>query len=176
LRAFERHGAATLSSDDVVHELYASDSEVRTALEHRFGTTDRGSIADVVFADPSELTWLEQMLHPRVRQRYREWLAAVESDVAVVEIPLLYETGAEALFDTVVVLTAPEELRRSRAGARMKQRSARLLADDEKVRRADFVYVNDGTLAELDAFVARVLDDVRHSIVPDPRDDVVFDT
>ena len=96
--------------------------------------------------------------------------------MAVIEIPLLYETGAEALFDTVVVITAPEELRRSRVGASMEQRSARLLADDEKVRRADFVYVNDGTLAELDAFVARVLDDVRHSIVPDPSDDVVIDT
>ena len=77
MRAFARHGAATLSSDDVVHELYASDTEVRTALEQRFGTTDRGRIAEVVFADPSELTWLEQVLHPRVRQRYtsgsRRW-------------------------------------------------------------------------------------------------------
>jgi dephospho-CoA kinase len=164
LRAFGRHGAATLSSDDVVHDLYASDAEVRTALEQRFGTTDRGRIADVVFADPSELAWLEALLHPRVRERYLEWLEQVQAAVAVIEIPLLYETGADGLFDEVVVITAPEELRRSRARASMEQRSSRLLADDEKVRRADFAYVNDGTLEALDAFVVRVLGRLRSDI------------
>ena len=141
-----------------MHELYASDPEVRSALDERFGTTDRARIAETVFRDRSELDWLEQLLHPRVRRRYTEWLAAVDADVAVVEIPLLYETGAEALFDTVVVISAPEELRRSRAGPGVEQRSARLLPDDEKIPRADFAYVNDGTLEQLDAFVAGVLE------------------
>ena len=95
LDAFRRHGAAVLSSDEVVHELYAGDAEVRAALEERFGTTDRARIAEVVFADPDELAWLEQLLHPRVRERYAAWLDSVDADVAVVEIPLLYETGAE---------------------------------------------------------------------------------
>lgn len=161
LRAFERQGAATLSSDEVVHELYEVDPEVRSALEERFGTTDRARIAETVFRDRSELDWLEQLLHPRVRRRYTAWLAAVEEDVAVIEIPLLYETGAETLFDTVVVVTAPEELRRSRAGAAIEQRSARLVPEDEKIRRADFAYVNDGTLEQLDDFVARVLEQLR---------------
>ena len=161
LRAFARHGAATLSSDEIVHELYASDPEVRSALEQRFGMTDRARIADVVFADPSELAWLEQLLHPRVRRRCTEWLAAADADVAVVEIPLLYETGAETLFDAVVVITAPAELRRSRAGAGVEQRSTRLLPDDEKVRRADFAYVNDGILEQLDDFVVGVLEQLR---------------
>jgi dephospho-CoA kinase len=157
LEAFRRHGAAVLSSDEVVHDLYAEDAEVRTALEQRFGTLDRGRIAELVFADRDELAWLEQLLHPRVRERYAAWLAEVRAPVAVVEIPLLYETGADALFDSVVVITAPEELRTSRSGESVTERSPRLLPDDEKMRRAAYSYVNDGSLAELDAFVQGVL-------------------
>ncbi len=151
-----------LSSDDVVHRLIETDADVRAALLERFGTTDRRRIAEVVFADPDALAWLEALLHPRVRRAYRAWLEQLDGtvEVAVVEIPLLYETGAEAGFDAVVVVTAPEDVRRQRAGRRVDERSRRLLSDEEKAARADFVYVNDGTLAELDAFVASVLAEV----------------
>ena len=161
MRAFARHGAAVLSSDDVVHRLIAADGDVRAALEDRFGTTDRGRIADVVFDDADELAWLERLLHPHVRREYRTWLDSVDNDVAVVEVPLLYETGAEELFDAVVVVTAPEKLRRARASVDVDRRSARLISDDEKVGRADFAYVNDGSLDDLDAFVRSVLERVR---------------
>jgi dephospho-CoA kinase len=157
LEAFRRHGAAVLSSDEVVHELYAGDAEVKTALDERFGTTDRGRIAEVVFGDQAELEWLEQLLHPRVRERYATWLDGVDADVAVVEIPLLYETGADALFDAVVVITAPEETRAERRGESVAERSSRLIPDDVKSGKADFTYVNDGPLAGLDAFVQAVL-------------------
>jgi dephospho-CoA kinase len=152
---------AVLSSDDVVHRLIAADGDVRAALEDRFGTTNRGRIAEVVFSDADELAWLEGLLHPHVRREYRSWLESVDNDVAVVEVPLLYETGAEELFDAVVVVTAPEELRRVRASVDLDRRSARLIADDEKVGRADFTYVNDGSLDDLDAFVRSVLERVR---------------
>ena len=144
-----------------MHELYASDPEVRAALTARFGTTDRARIAEIVFADRSELDWLEALLHPRVRERYVQWLDALDADVAVVEIPLLYESGSDSLFDGVVVITAPAEARRARAGKAVDARSARLVSEDEKIRRADFVFVNDGTLEQLDAFVASVLERVR---------------
>jgi dephospho-CoA kinase len=79
-----------------------------------------------------------------------------------VEIPLLYETGSDSLFDAVVVVTAPEDLRAARRpGWPVAQRSGRLIPDDEKVRRADFAYVNDGSLDELEAFVERVLEELR---------------
>jgi dephospho-CoA kinase len=148
---------ATLSSDELVHELYAEDDEVRAALEKHFGFTDRARIAEVVFSHPDELAWLEHLLHPRVRERYAAWLEGVDADVAVVEIPLLYETGADALFDAVVVITAPEDIRASRRGESVAERSPRLLPDAEKARRADFTYVNDGSLDALDAFVQAVL-------------------
>jgi dephospho-CoA kinase len=140
-----------------VHDLYEDDPDVRRALEGRFGTTERSRIGEIVFADAEQLAWLEGLLHPRVRERYARWLEGVQAPVAVVEIPLLYETGAEALFDAVVVITAREELRRERAGAWVEQRSRRLLPDEEKIARAEFSYVNDGTLEELDDFVVDVL-------------------
>ncbi len=158
LAAFARRGVPTLSADEVVHRLIGEDPEVRAALEERLGTTDRAEIAAVVFADPEQLAWLESLLHPRVRDATEEWLARRDAPVAVVEIPLLYETGGDARFDRVVVITAPAEVREARAQRPEDQRVTRLLPEDEKVRRADFAYVNDGTLDELDAFVGQMLD------------------
>jgi dephospho-CoA kinase len=169
LQAFARHGAATISSDDVVHRLYREDEELKEALrEHwgdgvfRDGEVDRGEIGLIVFSDRAELAWLEAELHPRVRAATDEWLAEQTADVAVAEIPLLYETDGETRFDRVVVITAPPEVRESRrSGA--ADREARFVPEEEKVRRADFAYVNDGSLEELDAFVAGVLEELRPS-------------
>ena len=170
LRAFARHGAATISADEVVHELYRDDESLKAALRERWGgrvfvdgEVDRVAVGRIVFADREELTWLEGELHPRVRAATADWLARQTADVAVAEIPLLYETGGESLFDAVVVVTAPADERRRRVGARVEERSGRLIPDDEKVRRADFAYVNDGTLEELDAFVAGVLEELTAS-------------
>lgn len=137
---------------------------MRAALEERFGTTERGRIAEVVFEDPDELAWLEGLLHPHVRREYQRWLEKVDEDAAVVEIPLLFETGAEELFDAVVVVTAPEALRRARTDVDLQRRSARLIPDEEKVERADFAYVNDGSVEDLEVFVVSVLDHVHRRL------------
>jgi dephospho-CoA kinase len=79
--------------------------------------------------------------------------------VTVTEVPLLYETGGDKRFDVVVVITAPPEVRAERRPI-ADERERRLLPEDEKVRLADYVYVNDGTLADLDAFVVRVMADL----------------
>ncbi len=76
-------------------------------------------------------------------------------------MPLLYEVGGETRFDAVVVITAPADLRAERRRSPADGRDDRLLPDAEKVRRADFAYVNDGSLAELEAFVAKVVAEVR---------------
>ena len=167
LQAFARHGAAVASSDEVVHRLYREDAGLRDALRARWGERvfrdgepDRAAIGEIVFADRDELGWLEAELHPRVRAAISDWLARQTADVAIVEIPLLYETGGEARFDRVVVVTAPEDVRAARRGGQA-DREQRLVPEEEKVRRADFSYVNDGTLEELDAFAARVLEELR---------------
>lgn len=160
LAAFARRGAATISSDDVVHRLLAEDEEVREAIRARWGDDavgDRRRIGELVFADPGELAWLERLLHPRTRAAVDAWLQGVRAPLAVAEIPLLYETGGESRFDAVVVITAPPGTREGRRGG-FADREARLIPDEEKVRRADFSYVNDGPLDALDAFVAGVVE------------------
>ena len=165
LASFARHGAATASSDAFVHRLLVEDEEVRRAIAERWGEAavgDRARIAKIVFDDRAELEWLEQLLHPRTRELAQEWLGSTGALIEVVEIPLLYETGGESRFDKVVVITAPRELRESRR-ADFADREARLIPDEEKVARADFAYVNDGSLADLDAFVAGVVESLSSS-------------
>jgi len=122
---------------------------------------DRAKIAEIVFSDPDHLDWLEELLHPRVVEQNLAWRQEVESraelpSLTVTEVPLLYETGADRRFDVVVVITAPEHLRRERR-PQADEREQRLLPDEQKVARADYAYVNDGTLEELDGFVADVV-------------------
>jgi dephospho-CoA kinase len=171
LHAFARHGAATISSDDIVHQLLREDPEVRRALVERFGTgilddadnIDRAAISAIVFEDREALAWLEGLLHPRVVAHYLAWREALAElpdppAVAATEVPLLYEVGGESRFDVVVVITAPDDVRLDRARvAGATQREDRLLPDGEKVERADFAYVNDGTRQELDDFVAETM-------------------
>ena len=173
LAAFARHGAATVSSDEIVHRLLRDDEDVRRALLEHFGEgildeagqLDRSAIADRVFPDREALDWLEQLLHPLVAREYLEWreqLGRLPNPPAVVatEVPLLYEVGGERRFDAVVVVTAPADVRAARSQVPAELREQRLIPDEEKATRADFVYVNDGSLDELDAFVAGVLEDL----------------
>ena len=160
LAAFARHGAATLSADELVHVLIAEDPEVRAALQERFGTTDRAEIGRIVFSDTAELAWLEGLLHPRVRDGYAAWIETVDAPVAAVEIPLLYETGSEERFDKVVVVTAPPDARRARSTMAGGARERRLLPEEEKIARADYVYENSGSLEELDRFVTSVIEEL----------------
>jgi dephospho-CoA kinase len=127
------------------------------------GEVDRAALGKIVFADPTQLAWLEGLLHPRTMARTEAWLDELSARreppaLAVNEVPLLYETGSQERFDVVVVVTAPAEVRESRAGERLDDRESRLLPDEEKARRADFAYVNDGSLDELDRFVGEVVD------------------
>lgn len=173
LAAFARHGAAVLSSDEIVHRLLREDDEVRAAVVAELGPgvldadgqVDRKAVGRAVFGDPARLAWLEALLHPRVIREYLEWRERLANShdpprACVTEVPLLYEVGGETRFDVVVAITAPAELRRQRSPHAADERGARLLPDEEKVARADFAYVNDGSLDDLDAFVAGVLDRV----------------
>jgi dephospho-CoA kinase len=175
LRAFARHGAATVSSDEIVHHLLRRD-DVRSAIVDRMGNgiigpdgeIDRGALGTVVFNDRGQLTWLEELLHPLVAAEYLQWrdaLAQVATPpkVCVTEVPLLYETGGESRFDKVVVVTAPEKLRRMRSDVAVDSRESRLIPDREKAERADYVFRNIGSLDELDAFVTEVMEDLTRS-------------
>jgi dephospho-CoA kinase len=170
LAAFGRLGAATLSSDAVVHDLLESEP-FRAQLVERWGPevaplgapTDRGRIGGIVFADPAELSWLESKIHPAVGAETAAWIAALPADteVAVIEVPLLFEGGREKVFDTTVSVVAAEDVRRERAAARghalVDAREARQLTQEEKADRAEHVVVNDGSVADLEAALSALL-------------------
>jgi dephospho-CoA kinase len=177
LAALERLGAAVLSTDAVVHELYAGDERLREAVVERWGAevapggvVDRAAIARRAFADEAERRWLEGLTWPLVGERVGAWLTQARARrpaprAAVVEVPLLFEAGMEALYDATIAIVAPEELRRERAAARghelQVQRTARQLDQEEKARRATFAVRNDGTERELAAKLSEILDKLK---------------
>lgn len=169
LAAFARLGAATLSSDAVTHELLGS-SEVRERLVERWGEAvladgrvERARVGEIVFARPEELAWLESLLHPLVGARIVEWRQSLppETSLTVVEVPLLFETGMEGVFDATVCVVADDSVRAARAGDRgtelLEGRSGRQLSQDEKAARATHVISNNGSLAELEEQVVRLM-------------------
>ena len=173
LKAFERLGAATLSSDAVVHELLETEP-LRGRLVERWGPevvnaegVNRAKIGEVVFADPEELTWLEGQIHPLVQQRTAEWLLSLPADteVAVVEVPLLFEAGSDKVFDTTVAVVTADEVRRERAAARghalVDEREARQLTQLEKAERAEHVVANDGSVEDLERALSSLLAKLR---------------
>jgi dephospho-CoA kinase len=172
LAAFRRHGAATVSSDEIVHELLRHEDVKRTIVERLGngvvgpdGELDRGAIGTVVFNDREALGWLEGVLHPLVSAEYLRWRDELgrlpdAPQVCVTEVPLLYEAGSDKNFDKVVVITAPRKLRAARSPVAVDEREVRLLDEKEKVARADYAYSNTGTVEELDAFIGSVMDDL----------------
>ncbi len=173
LEALRRLGAETISSDAVVHELYAGE-ELRDAVVARFGaevapggTVDRAALAQHAFATPEDRAWLEQQLWPLVGARVAEWLASARAArpaprAAVVEVPLLFEAGLGSMYDATIAVVADERLRAERASARghevVAERDARQLSQHEKAERATYVVRNDGTVEELEAQLSGVLD------------------
>jgi dephospho-CoA kinase len=176
LDALERLGAATLSTDRVVHELY-EDPEVRAAVTGRFGpevvregAVDRPALARLAFGTPEGRAWLEQLLWPRVGARMVVWrdglqAAAEPPQAAVVEVPLLFESGMDGAFDATIAVLADEDVRQARASARgheaLDERGARQLTQQEKSERATYTVRNDGSAAELEDKLSAILDMLR---------------
>ncbi len=172
LAALSDLGAATISSDAVVHELL-STGEVRDAVAERLGadvigadgTLDRKAVAARVFASDADRAWLEALLWPLVRERVAAWYAQLEDvPAAVVEVPLLFEAGQETAYDHTIAVVADEGIRAERAGGRghegVEGRTGRQLTQEEKAARADFTVPNDGTPEQLREQLARVLESV----------------
>jgi dephospho-CoA kinase len=173
LEALERLGAACLSTDRVVHELYRQP-ELRDAIAGRFGDdlvvdgeVDRSALADRAFATAEDRQWLEGQLWPRVGERMASWRSEVQRAAptpraAVVEVPLLFEAGMEGTFDATIAVIADEGVRAERAGARghraVAERSSRQLSQEEKSERATYTVVNDGSIEEMERKLSAVLD------------------
>jgi dephospho-CoA kinase len=172
LDAFARHGAEVLSTDAVVHELLATE-RVRDLLAARWGgevapdgEIDRARVGAIVFERPEELAWLEATLHPLVGERILAWRQTLDpaTPLAVIEVPLLFEADLESVFDATVAVTAADDVRVERAGARgtldLEQRAGRQLSQEEKAARATYVIENDGSLDHLDRRVEHLVAEV----------------
>ncbi|MGO9885153.1 MAG: dephospho-CoA kinase [Solirubrobacteraceae bacterium] len=173
LDALERLGAACLSTDAVVHDLYES-ADVRGAVAEHFGPAvvrdgaiDRGELARAAFASAEQRGWLEQLLWPRVGERMVAWRVEVDNRTpapraAVVEVPLLFESEMDGAFDATIAVIADEQIRERRASARgheaLDQRAARQLSQTQKSERATYTVVNDGSVAELEHNLSAILD------------------
>ena len=154
-QALRRLGVPVHDSDAVVHRLMGSGGAARKKIEAAFpgviedGAVDRKALGARVFADPAALRKLESILHPLVRRSARAFLARMRrrrEPFAVLDIPLLFETGGEVLCDAVMVVSAPASLQRARVLARPGMTEdkfagvlARQMPDREKRARADFV-------------------------------------
>jgi dephospho-CoA kinase len=172
LAALSRLGAETISSDEIVHELYGGE-QLRDAVVARWGpevapggVVDRGAVAAKAFAGDDERKWLEAQIWPLVGARVAAWLRDARSrepapPAAVVETPLLFEAGMEGIYDATIAVLAGESLRSERAAARghalVAERDARQLSQEEKASRATYVVRNDGTVEELEAQLSAVL-------------------
>ena len=176
LAALARLGAATLSTDRVVHELYET-AAVHDAVVQHFGpevladgrppVIDRGALAARAFATDAERRWLEQLLWPRVGERVARWrqqrsAADPPPRALVVETPLLFEAGLDRDYDATIAVIADERIRRRRAAGRghraLDERTARQLTQEEKSQHATYSVVNDGTEAELEARLSAILE------------------
>ena len=172
LAALERLGAAVISSDALVHELYAT-ATVRDAVVAQFGpevapegVIDRNAIASRVFSNDADRSWLEQLLWPLVRDRIADWRARASRidpppRVLVVEVPLLYEAGSDRMYDATIAVIADESIRDERARERghrsVTERDARQLSQEEKAARSTFVVNNDGSVEELEGKLSSIL-------------------
>jgi dephospho-CoA kinase len=173
LAAFERLGAATISSDAVVHELLDAEP-LLGRLTERWGAdvapdgrVDRARVGEIVFADPEQLSWLESQVHPLVGERIGAFLVSLpaETEVAVVEVPLLFESEMEGVFDTTVAVVTSDDVRRARAESRghtlVGERDARQLEQSEKAERAEHVIENDGTPEQLEQALSALVEKLR---------------
>jgi dephospho-CoA kinase len=169
LGQFRRRGVPCLDADDLAHGVTAAGTEATAAIAARFGAEvlapdgaiDRSKLGPIVFADPAARRDLEAIVHPAVYRAISAGLRAFElvghDRFALVDVPLLYETGAEKDFDRVIVTASLPATQLARLRERgmsdeaARQRIAAQWPTDEKVSRADFVVLTDGSFEETDA-------------------------
>jgi len=182
LEQFRRRGVPCLDADSIAHGVTAAGTEAASAIAARFGadvlaadgSVDRAKLGSVVFADPSARHDLEALVHPAVYRAITAGLRAFElldaSPLAVVDVPLLYESGHAEDFDRVILTVCPPEMQLARLRERglsdseARQRIAAQWPAEEKARRATFVIRTDGTFEETDRQVEKILGVLRREI------------
>lgn len=158
-KVFSEKGVPVIDADQIARALNQPGTEARKEIEVRFGTADRAELRKIVFEDAAARKDLEAILHPKIQQESAKQLEVHQragKALAVYEAALLVEAGRHRDFDGLIVVTAPEDLRIHRLMQRdqVSERQARQIitaqmAESEKVKEADVVFVNDSDEAKL---------------------------
>jgi dephospho-CoA kinase len=175
LDQFRRRGVPCLDADELVHGVEAAGTEATAAIAARFGagvlaadgSVNRAALGPIVFADPAARRELEAIVHPAVYRAIAAGVRAFELTgphaFAIVDVPLLFETGAEGRFDRVIVTACPLETQLARLRERglsdeaARQRLAAQWPTEKKTARANFVITTDGSFADTDRQVADIV-------------------
>jgi dephospho-CoA kinase len=158
-------GYPVLYADDISKEILANDPDVKNEIAKEFGAgayfgekINKKFIADNIFSNPIKLKKINSILHPRVRKRIeslsKEYFK--KSNIVFVEAAIIYESKIEKMYDFVVLIVADEKLRKKRVIKNNKisakdfiYRGKNQLDDEVKIKKADFVFINNGTEGEL---------------------------
>lgn len=171
VRFFREAGWRTVETDTLVRDLLAEDAGVQARLRERWGgavfaadgSVDRKALAGQVFGDPAELKWLEELLHPLVRECWEATVAEDPGGLWLVEIPLLFEKRLETRFDLTVCVESPPDIVETRmvargyTGAEIEQRRERQMPLEEKIKRADHLISNAGSFEFLKRQTTRLI-------------------
>lgn len=168
---FRERGIGVFDADAEVHRLYAGP--LSETIEQAFpgttrdGVVDRQRLSRAVLGNEAKIKTLEKLVHGRVRENERSFLhgeAASGARMSVLEIPLLFETGADALVDVVIVVSAPQEMQRARVLARVGMTEEKLelllsrqMTDAEKRKRAHFIVDTSGPLESCHAQIDKII-------------------
>jgi dephospho-CoA kinase len=170
---FRKHGVPVIDSDDIVHELYANDQKVQEALIKEFGTLDKKKIAQQIFGDSKENNTkrkrLEEIIHPAVDKHLRNWIKANNKHPILVNlIPLVFEAGLEERYNAILVVSTDEAIQRERLSLRnpdlseeeIIKRLKSQMPQTEKVKRANYVILNNAGKEELEEQIIKLLQEI----------------
>ena len=157
---FQKLGAYVVSADAIAHELLDPNTDLGRQIHTLLGVISRQKIAEIVFRDPKKLHELEQILHPeilkRIESEYELALRAGGYTLFVVEMPLLFEIGAESFYDVTIAVITEEPLAKKRFGEEYDRRMRRQWAPEKKAEKANYTIKNNGSLKDLEIQVKKL--------------------
>ena len=152
LKIFNELGAETQDTDLIVHKIYEDDKEIHDSLLKRWGKEvfldglpNRKAIAQLVFNNKENLEWLNQLIHPKVKERIK---SGNSNNISIIAVPLLYEVGWETEFDSVISIWCDKNtqmkrlLERGWSKEEIEARLAAQLSQDQKLSKADLGIIN----------------------------------
>jgi len=159
-RIFQQFGAHCIDADNIVHDIYLKDENIKKLLMDKWGSKilkdefiHRQAVADIVFNNQDDLNWLNSLIHPEVKKLLAE--QTVPEKVNIIEVPLLYEAGWEINFDFIIAVWTSTNIQRQRLVKRnwsdkeIKTRKMAQMSQDEKISKADFAIINNSSQQKL---------------------------